>query len=141
MTLTKRFPMLRERHDLVDDFFESFLNSFSTMSNLNWTPSVDLEETKNDYIIHAEIPGVEKKDIEISVENDVLTISGEKKERVQSKESNYLVSEIMTGKFSRSFRLPSQINADKIEAKWDNGVLTVKIPKSETAKSRKIQIS
>ncbi len=141
MTLTRRYPMLRERRDLVDDFFESFLDSFNTMSNVNWSPSVDLEETKNDYIIHAELPGMNKKDIDISVENDVLTISGEKKERVQTKDSNCLISEIMSGHFSRSFRLPAQINSEKIEAKWDNGVLVVKIPKSEVAKPKKIQIS
>jgi len=133
--------MLRERRNLVDDFFESFLDSFNSMSNVNWSPSVDLEETKNDYIIHAELPGMNKKDIDISVENDILTISGEKKERVQTKDSNCLISEIMSGHFSRSFRLPAQINSEKIEAKWDNGVLVVKIPKSEVAKPKKIQIS
>ncbi|MGC9512560.1 MAG: Hsp20/alpha crystallin family protein [Fidelibacterota bacterium] len=141
MTLMKRYPMLRERRNLVDDFFESFLDSFNTMSNMSWSPSVDLEETKNDYIIHAELPGLNKKEIDISVENDVLTISGEKKERVQTKDSNILVSEIMSGHFSRSFRLPAQIDSEKIEAKWDNGVLVVKIPKSEVAKPKKIQIS
>jgi len=133
--------MLRERRNLVDDFFETFLDSFNTMSNVNWSPSVDLEETKNDYIIHAELPGMNKKDIDISVENDVLTISGEKKERVQTKDSNCLISEIMSGHFSRSFRLPAQIDYEKIEAKWDNGILVVKIPKSEVAKPKKIQIS
>ncbi|KUK52484.1 MAG: Heat shock protein Hsp20 [Marinimicrobia bacterium 46_47] len=141
MTLMRRYPMLRERRNLVDDFFESFLDSFNSMSNVNWSPSVDLEETKNDYIIHAELPGMNKKDIDISVENDILTISGEKKERVQTKDSNCLISEIMSGHFSRSFRLPAQINSEKIEAKWDNGVLVVKIPKSEVAKPKKIQIS
>ncbi len=141
MTLMRRYPMLKERRNLVDDFFESFLDSFNTMSNVNWSPSVDLEETKNDYIIHAELPGMNKKDIDIAVENDVLTISGEKKERVQTKESNCLISEIASGNFSRSFRLPAQINADKIEAKWDNGLLIVKIPKSDVAKARKIEIS
>jgi HSP20 family protein len=141
MTLTRRYPMLRERRNLVDDFFESFLDSFNTMSNVSWSPSVNLEETKNDYIIHAELPGMNKKDIDISVENDVLTISGEKKERVQTKDSNILVSEILSGYFSRSFRLPAQIDSEKIEAKWDNGVLVVKIPKSEVAKPKKIQIS
>lgn len=141
MTLTRRYPMLRERRNLVDDFFETFLDSFNTMSNVNWSPSVDLEETKNDYIIHAELPGMNKKDIDISVENDVLTISGEKKERVQTKDSNCLISEIMSGHFSRSFRLPAQIDSEKIEAKWDNGILVVKIPKSEVAKPKKIQIS
>jgi HSP20 family protein len=133
--------MLKARRNLVDDFFESFLDSFNTMSNVNWSPSVDLEETKNDYIIHAELPGMNKKDIDISVENDVLTISGEKKERVQTKDSNCLISEIMSGHFSRSFRLPAQIDSEKIEAKWDNGILVVKIPKSEVAKPKKIQIS
>jgi len=133
--------MLRERRNLVDDFFETFLDSFNTMSNVNWSPSVDLEETKNDYIIHVELPGMNKKDIDISVENDVLTISGEKKERVQTKDSNCLISEIMSGHFSRSFRLPAQVDYDKIEAKWDNGVLVVKIPKSEIAKPKRIQIS
>ncbi|BFN36189.1 Hsp20/alpha crystallin family protein [Fidelibacter multiformis] len=141
MTLTRRYPMLKARRNLVDDFFESFLDSFNTMSNVNWSPSVDLEETKNDYIIHAELPGMNKKDIDISVENDVLTISGEKKERVQTKDSNCLISEIMSGHFSRSFRLPAQIDSEKIEAKWDNGILVVKIPKSEVAKPKKIQIS
>ncbi|MCD6234588.1 MAG: Hsp20/alpha crystallin family protein [Candidatus Neomarinimicrobiota bacterium] len=141
MTLMKRYPMLRERRNLVDDFFETFLDSFNTMSNVNWSPSVDLEETKNDYIIHVELPGMNKKDIDISVENDVLTISGEKKERVQTKDSNCLISEIMSGHFSRSFRLPAQVDYDKIEAKWDNGVLVVKIPKSEIAKPKRIQIS
>jgi len=140
MTLMKRYPMLKERRNLVDDFFETFLDNFNTMSNVSWSPNVDLEETKSDYIIHAELPGMNKKDIDISVENDILTISGEKKERVQTKDSNCLISEIASGNFTRSFRLPAQIDPDKIEAKWDNGILVVQIPKSEVAKARKIEI-
>lgn len=140
MTIIRRYPMLRDRRPLVDDLFESFLDSFNSLSNVNWSPVVDLDETNNEYVLHAELPGMNKKDINISVENDVLTISGEKRERVKNKEANCHISEINFGKFSRSFRLPAPIETDKIEAKWENGILTVHIPKSDVAKARKIEI-
>jgi len=140
MTIIRRYPMLRDRRPLVDDLFESFLDSFNSFSNVNWSPVVDLDETNNEYVLHAELPGMNKKDIEISVENDVLTIAGEKKERVKSKEANCHISEIAFGKFSRSFRLPAPIDSEKIEAKWENGILTVNIPKNDVAKARKIEI-
>lgn len=140
MTIIRRYPMLRDRRPLVDDLFESFLDSFNSLSNVSWSPVVDLEETNNEYVLHAELPGMNKKDINISVENDVLTISGEKKERVKNKESNCHIAEIAFGKFSRSFRLPAPIDSDKIEAKWENGILFVNIPKSDVAKARKIEI-
>lgn len=105
-----------------------------------WGPSLDLSETKNDFIVKAEIPGIDPKDIDISLSNDVLTIKGEKKQEKEEKEENYHLIERSYGSFTRSIRLSREVQSDKIKASYKDGILKVLLPKSEEAKKKEIKI-
>jgi HSP20 family protein len=124
--------------------FESFFNGTQPeeeVSNRNWVPPVDIQETGEGYRLLAELPGLTKEDINITLENNVLRLSGERKfERDVKKESFHRV-ERTYGTFSRAFALPHQVNAEGVQASFENGVLTVTVPKAEQAKPRKIAIS
>ncbi|HOO97583.1 MAG TPA: Hsp20/alpha crystallin family protein [Caldisericia bacterium] len=105
-----------------------------------WRPSLDVSETNDSYVVKAEVPGVLSGDIDIEVHDDVLTVTGERKEeKVDEKEEGH-VKEIFYGKFSRSIRLPMPIEVDDVKAKFENGILKVTLPKSEKVKPRKIAI-
>ncbi len=108
----------------------------------DWSPTVDIEESDQSYLIHADIPGVDKKDIDVKVENGVLSISGEKHMQKESgKEgSKFHRTERFSGSFARSFTLPSSIDEDKVEASYKDGVLSLMIPKAEEVKPKAIDI-
>ncbi len=136
MTLISR----RINNELVpslNEVFESFLSDIPSRIQ----PRMDLEESSVQYNLRLELPGLSKEDVQISFEDNMLVISGEKKEPVRQKENRYHYSEIIYGKFSRSIKVPANVESDKISASFDNGVLTVVIPKSEQAKPRQISIS
>ncbi len=123
--------------------FESFFNDAQgeEVSNRNWVPPVDIQETTEGYRLQAELPGLTREDIDITLENNVLRLSGERKyERDVKKESFHRV-ERTYGTFSRAFALPQQVNGEGVQAAFENGVLTVTVPKAEQAKPRKIAIS
>ena len=105
-----------------------------------WVPSVDVSETADKIVVKAEIPGIDSKDIDISLSGDVLTIKGEKKSEREEKEENYHLVERSYGSFTRSLRLPVGVEADKIEASYKQGVLTVTCPKKEEVKAKPIEI-
>ncbi len=112
----------------------------ASVATANWAPSVDISEDENAFTLLADIPGVDPKDIEISMEKGVLTIRGERQsENIEEKE-NYRRVERQSGQFYRRFTLPDSADADKIEAKSEHGVLTVTIPKQEVAVSRRIEV-
>jgi HSP20 family protein len=131
--------MRREMDRLWDSFFEERpqrkIEEFG-----EWGPSLDLSETKNDLIVKAEVPGIDPKDIDISLNKDILTIKGEKKQEKEEKEENYHFIERSYGAFARSIRLPRDVQTDKINASYKNGVLRVTLPKSEEAKKKEIRI-
>lgn len=104
-------------------------------------PVVDVVEKEKEYRISAELPGLEEKDVEVSVADDVLTIKGEKKEEKEEKAKNYYVSERRYGAFRRSFLLPSGVDAEKIEANFQKGVLTVTLPKTPEAQKKEKKIA
>jgi HSP20 family protein len=112
----------------------------STVATSAWVPAIDLKEEVNQFIIEADIPGVDPKDIEISMANGVLTIKGERKSESQEEGKNYHRVERIHGSFYRRFSLPDTADADKIVASGKNGVLQVRIPKKEVAQPRKIAI-
>jgi HSP20 family protein len=123
--------------------FESFFNDAQgeEVSNRNWVPPVDIQETAEGYRLQAELPGLTREDIDITLENNVLRLSGERKyERDVKKESFHRV-ERTYGTFSRAFALPQQVNGEGVQAAFENGVLTITVPKAEQAKPRKIAIS
>jgi HSP20 family protein len=108
----------------------------------NWIPRVNVEETKDELVLSAELPGMKEEDVSIELENNVLTISGEKsEERTEGdEERRYHVWERRYGAFQRSFTLPRTVRAETIRASFDGGILTIHMPKSEEAKTRKIAI-
>jgi HSP20 family protein len=123
---------------LFDTFFNDGGEDLATRT---WTPPVDIQETDDAYRIHAELPGLTKDDIQITLENNVLRLSGERKFEKDVKQENYHRIERTYGTFTRSFALPTQVSSDKVEAKFDNGVLLIVVPKAEQAKPRHISIS
>ena len=105
-----------------------------------WTPAVDITEDKDKYVVRAELPGMRKEDISVSLDGNTLTISGERKQEEEKKERESYRSERFFGRFQRSVTLPAQVQANKIEANYKDGVLTVTLPKSEEAKRKQIEV-
>src|ERR1700675_5014583 len=120
-------------------FNESFRNPGEESSMTTWAPSVDIYETPNDLVVKADLPDVNEKDIDIRVENNLLTIRGERKFEKAVSEENYLRVERTYGTFSRSFSLPNTVNAEAIHAEYKNGVLTINLPKREESKPRQVK--
>jgi HSP20 family protein len=106
----------------------------------DWAPSVDFSESKDAYVVKAEIPGIDSKEIQVAVDNGVLTIKGEKKQEKEQKDEHYHRVERSYGSFSRSVRLPGAIEGDRVSATFKNGVLTVSLPKSAAAKGTQITV-
>jgi HSP20 family protein len=130
-----------ELENLFDDFFSPARTRGEGDQTLPaWVPDVDLMESKEGYTLRAELPGVAKEDVKVTLAEEVLTVSGEKKFEKEVKNENFHRSERAYGKFSRSFRLPNPIDAEKIQAEYRDGVLTLTVPKAENAKPREIEI-
>jgi len=106
----------------------------------SWAPAVDIYETENELVLAAEVPGVEEKDVEISVEDNTLSIRGERKFQKETKEENYHRIERSYGSFYRSFTLPSYVDQERIHAEHESGVLKVHMPKKPEVKPRKVKI-
>ena len=105
-----------------------------------WLPSIDLKENKNALIVKAELPGLEAKDVELTITEDILTIRGEKKEEKEEKDEHHFFVESYCGSFERKIKLPMLVKTDKIDATFDKGILTIKLPKSEEARKKEIKI-
>jgi len=105
-----------------------------------WGPSVDVVENDDSYQIMAELPGIKMDDVKINLADDVLTVKGEKKNEVSESKRSFYRVERCYGRFQRSFTLPSSVDAEKVKANLDNGVLTITLPKAEQAKAREIPI-
>ncbi len=126
----------------LDSFFSRFPRSFfdNYTQDESWMPLVDIEETKSDFIIKAELPGLKKDDIKINLDDNVLTIEGERKSEKEDKEKTYHRIERFYGKFYRAISLPKGIDENNIKAKFENGLLEITLPKSEKIKSKNIEI-
>jgi HSP20 family protein len=126
------------------DFFDRFLEDFRIPSvwseDTGFSPAFDVSETDEALIVKAELPGMEEKDIDISLSDGVLTIKGEKKQEKESESGHYHTVERRYGAFSRTMRLPAEVNAEQVDAAYKDGVLSVTMPKTEKAKPRKIEI-
>ena len=116
------------------------LDDDAAVATANWSPSVDISEDDSAFTLLADIPGVDPKDIDISMEKGVLTIKGERQSESTQEAENYRRVERVSGQFYRRFTLPDSANADKIEAKSEHGVLAITIPKQEVAMSRRIEV-
>lgn len=134
------FPMLDE----MDRMFGSWMRGSRELdSTADFMPPVDIIEAKDGLMVKVEVPGLEKDNFKVSVEDNVLTISGEKKMEYdeKDKEQNYHRIERTYGCFSRSFTLPRTVDVQKVKANYKNGILEVKLPKSEEAKPKEIEIN
>jgi len=129
----------RMRKDM-DRLWEAFLQRKPTDNEEEFSPALDLSETANELIVKCEIPGMERKDIDISLSDGMLNIKGEKKQEREEKKADYHLVERSYGSFTRSIQLPKEVQSDKISASYKNGILTVTLPKSEEAKKKETKI-
>jgi len=129
------------RRDL-DSLWNRFFRETPSMGTFTeeWLPSVDISETENKLLIKAELPGLEANDVNVSISGDLLTIKGEKKKEEEEKDEYHHYIERYSGSFQRSFRLPINVQADKVEATFDKGVLKITLAKVEEAKKKEIEI-
>ncbi|HEY7609826.1 MAG TPA: Hsp20/alpha crystallin family protein [Alphaproteobacteria bacterium] len=145
------FSSLFSLRDQFDRMFDSMMRGWPApwrdaprldLGNFDFAPRVDTAETDTAYEVTAELPGVDEKDVKISIEDDVLCIAGEKKSEREEKKKDYVMSERSYGSFKRAFTLPDNVDVDKIAAKYDKGVLKVTLPKTtpSPAKHREIPI-
>ena len=146
MNLVKWNP-LREMETFQNRFGNFFSEPFFMTSLLNdedgtgrWEPVVDIYDDKDNIVIKAELPGVDKKDIKVDLKDHVLTLKGERSYENEVKEDNYYHKERAFGKFQRAFRLPVNLDSEKINADFKDGVLKIEIPKPEEEKPKKITL-
>ena len=149
MSLVRYEPwnLLRKFHDDLDTLFsEAPLNrqagrDLSNVATSAWAPAVDIKEEQDRFVLTADVPGVDPKDIEVSMENGVLTIKGERNWSDQQEREGYKRIERAYGQFYRRFSLPDTADAERISARGLNGVLEVVIPKQEKTKPRRIEVA
>jgi len=133
------YSLQRQMNSLFDDFFSGFgaaPRGLATGGFGGFMPSVDVKESDREFIIRAELPGVDEKDIDVTVTNDAVTIKGEKKEEKEDKGKNYYYMERSYGSFNRVIPLSAETEGGKAEASFKNGVLNITIPKSAVAKAK-----
>jgi len=112
-----------------------------TSGKVEWAPSADISETEKEYVIRAELPAVKKEDVQVTLDDGMITIKGERKQQKEDKNEKFHRVESVYGSFERHFSLPENVNADTIRCESKDGILTVHIPKSETPKVKAKQIS
>lgn len=145
MTFFRRIPgrnIANIKHDIdrfYDEFFDRRFDDTESMGKIS--PLVSLEETDNNYVVTAELPGMKKDEVKITFQDGKLSISGEKKAVKESDEGNFHRYEREYGSFCRMFNIPTSIKSDKIKASYESGVLEVVLPKAEEAKSKEIHIN
>jgi len=128
-----------EMNRLFDDFF-GVPRKADERERLHWTPRVNIEEVKDRFEITAELPGLKKNDVKIEVKDRVLTFTGEKKVENENKDHTVYLFERAYGRFCRTFTLPDNVDAEKIEAEFTDGLLKIDIPKTEEAKPKEIEV-
>ena len=143
-TMITRWEPFRNMSNLqeqVNRLFDASFRGKEESTLTAWAPSVDIYETENELVVKADIPDVNEKDIDVRVENNMLTIRGERKFEQKVKEENYLRVERTYGTFSRSFTLPNTINTEAIKAEYKQGVLTVELPKRAESKPKQVRVN
>jgi HSP20 family protein len=137
------FGRLSSLHDELDRLFEAPWAELTRTSQLlsGWTPALDIHEDKDSFIVQAELPGMKREDIEVSLHDGALSISGERKAEKQYEAAEVYRTERFLGKFQRTISLPVPVAADKVKAQYQDGVLTVTLPKTEAAKPKQIDVN
>ena len=142
MSVVSPFRGLSTLQDQINRVFNDAFERRGEESNLtSWAPAVDIYETENELVVKGDLPDIDPKDLDIRVENNILTIRGERKFERNVNEENYLRVERAYGTFSRTFALSNTVNSESIRAGYQNGVLTLHIPKREEAKPRQIKVN
>jgi len=139
---TGLWDLQRQMNRMFDDFFGDLGTPLAHVSGAAFMPRIDVEEKEKEYVLTAELAGVDEKDVDITVADGVLTIKGEKKDEREEKDSRCFVTERSYGSFTRSINLGDSVDADQIDAAYKNGVLTVKLPKvlEQVVEPKKIKI-
>ena len=146
MAITRYQPrsFLSELQNELNRFFEpgSFplRDGDNGLSASDWVPSVDIKENEKEFFIHADVPGVKADDIDVSMENGILTIKGHRESETQQEKENYRRVERFSGTFLRRFTLPDTVDPDGVTAKTQDGVLEIRVPKSSKAQPRRITV-
>ena len=137
------FGRLTSLRDEIDRLFQEPLAELARTTNLlsGWTPAIDLYEDKDNLIAKAELPGMKREEIDISVHDGTLTISGERRYEEKNQEAEPYRSERFFGRFHRTLALPKPVQSDKATANYKDGILTVILPKTEEAKPKQIQVN
>src|SRR5689334_4086494 len=136
MSITHTDPLANLR--MFEDAFSRLLSEPRT--GRPWSPAVDIYETENDLVLKADVPGIDLKDIEVRVENQTLTVKGERQFEQEEQAKGYHRIERSYGGFVRSFSVPPTVDTEKVAAEYKNGVLTVSLPKKEAAKPRQVKV-
>lgn len=137
------FRQLNSLREEIDRLFESPLAELTSGSQQllsGWLPAVDIHEDNDNFYVQAELPGMSKEDIDISLHDGTLTLCGERKENKRRENDEVLRSERFLGRFQRTFSLPAPVSADKVKASYTDGVLTITLPKAEEAKPKQIEV-
>jgi len=129
----------REMDHIFGEFFGRTPSSMAATEAM-WSPLVDIHETKDSFLLMAELPGVKQEDVEVSVEGDTLTLKGERKREAEVKEDQYHRIERSYGRFERSILLPPVVDPNRVKATYRDGVLEVQLPKKEEAKPKAVKI-
>jgi HSP20 family protein len=132
--------LVRRNPNNIDRIFEDWTRALNSNGSNGFALALDVHETEEAYQISADVPGVNSENIDIRLQDDVLTISAENKSETEEKNGNALLKERRYGKFSRSLRFPVHVKNDAVEANFENGVLTVTVPKAEEVKPRRIEV-
>lgn len=146
MTTLMRWDPFRELEDMSDRLNRMFArpavrtNGKETLTVADWSPTVDISETDGEYLIKAELPEVKKDDVKVTLEDGILTIQGERRREKDEKTTKYHRVERSYGSFVRSFSLPDQVDENGVKAEYKDGMLNLRIPKSEKAKPRAIEV-
>ncbi|MFW6180634.1 MAG: Hsp20/alpha crystallin family protein [Spirochaetota bacterium] len=132
---------LSSLRDRMDQLMDRFLGGWELPAMEGWAPAIDVTETDQEIVVKADIPGIDQKDLEVTLSGDNLVIKGERKEEKEEKGRHFHRVERRYGGFQRAIPLPAVVDADKIKADYENGVLEVHLPKTEEARQRKIKIN
>jgi len=137
------FGRLSDLRDEIDRLFDAPLSDWARTPSVfgGWTPAIDLVENKENVVVRAELPGMRKEDIEVTLHEGTLSLAGERKSEMKVEEAGLYRSERFFGRFQRAISLPAPVAGDKVKADYKDGILTVTLPKTEEAKPKQIDVS
>lgn len=143
LTSWPRLGRLTDLRDEIDRLFDGTLAEFTQSSNLlsGWTPAFDVYEDKDNFTVVAELPGMKKEDIEVSLHNGSLSVSGERKSENKHEGAEVYRAERFFGRFQRTITLPATVAGDNVKAQYKDGILTITLPKTEEAKPKQIEVA